>query len=174
MKWQFWVKSVQSVYIGFKLRIISIVGENFGKYRFLSKLCKMSIEGKKCWPVFFTKNNKLFVLLPFSYGEFFCQPAIKRGDYSKQWGMMVLVFSSSSSSAQELNFHVSFFALGHRTRKLDWIMYLKYSIFIKNHLIIINFSSTIDHTIFKPVSFDPSFQDEDFDVSYVSLASKVR
>ena len=53
-------------------------------------------------------------------------------------------------------------------------MYLKYSIFIQNLLIIINFSSTIGHTIFNLVSFDPSFQDEDFDVSYVSLALKVR
>lgn len=50
-------------------------------------------------------------------------------------------------------------------------MYLKYSTFIQNILVIINFSSTIGQTIFKAVSFDPSFCDEDFYVPYVSLAS---
>ena len=98
------------------------------------------------------------------------QPSVSSS--SRFW--MVLVFSSNSLSAQDLNFHASFISLGQRMRKLDWIMYLKYSIFIQNRLVIIIFSSTIGPTIFKPVSFDPSFQDEDFDVSYVSLASKVR
>ena len=85
------------------------------------------------------------------------------------WFWFVLHFLSP----QGLHFHVPIISLGQWRRMLGWIMYLKYTIFIQNGLCIIDFFSTIGSTIFNLISFDPSFQDKDFDVSYASLALKV-